>query len=71
MVDNKRMDKLARSFFEDHDHGREAMQNASVTENICFIDYLENTCIKKAKEMKNSTVSSSGLICYQMFFIVR
>lgn len=53
MVDNERMDKLARSFFEDHDHGREAMQNASVTENICFIDYLENTCIKKAKEMKN------------------
>ncbi|MGN1131550.1 MAG: hypothetical protein ACI4RL_01495 [Ruminococcus sp.] len=53
MVDNDRMDKLVRSFFEDHDHGREAMQNASVTENICFIDYLENTCIKKAKEMKN------------------
>ncbi|MGN0460320.1 MAG: hypothetical protein ACI4HL_05345 [Ruminococcus sp.] len=53
MVDNERMDKLVRSFFEDHDHGREAMQNASVTENICFIDYLENTCIKKAKEMKN------------------
>lgn len=53
MVDNKRMDNLVRSFFEDHDHGREAMQNASVTENICFIDYLENTCIKKAKEMKN------------------
>lgn len=53
MVDNERMDKLVRSFFEDHDHGREAMQNASVTENICFIDYLENTCIKKAKEMNN------------------
>ena len=53
MVDNKRMDNLVRSFFEDHDHGREAMQNASITENICFIDYLENTCIKKAKEMKN------------------
>ena len=42
MVDNERMDKLARSFFEDHDHGREAMQNASVTENICFI-YFQNT----------------------------
>jgi hypothetical protein len=27
------------------------MQNATVTENICFIDYLENECIAKAKEL--------------------
>lgn len=51
MVDNDRMNALLKSFFEDHDHGREAMQNATVTENICFIDYLENNCIPKAREL--------------------
>ncbi len=53
MVDNDRVQALIKAFFEDHDHGREAMQSASVTENICFIDYLEHTCIKKAKELDN------------------
>ena len=53
MIDNDRMNQLVKSFFEDHDHGREAMQNATVTENICFISYLENNCIPKAKENEN------------------
>lgn len=53
MIDNDRMNQLVKSFFEDHDHGREAMQNAEVTENICFISYLENNCIPKAKENEN------------------
>ena len=53
MIDNDRMNQLVKSFFEDHDHGREAMQNATVTENICFINYLENNCIPKAKENEN------------------
>lgn len=53
MITNERMEQLVKAFFEDHDHGREAMQNATVTENICFIDYLENNCIPKAKEMNN------------------
>jgi hypothetical protein len=29
------------------------MQDATVIENICFIDYLENNCIPKAKELDN------------------
>lgn len=53
MIDNDRMNQLVKSFFEDPDHGREAMQNAEVTENICFISYLENNCIPKAKENEN------------------
>lgn len=51
MINNDRMNLLIKNFFESPDHGREAMQNATVTENICFIDYLENECIAKAKEL--------------------
>jgi hypothetical protein len=47
------MNLLIKSFFESPDHGRQAMQDATVIENICFIDYLENNCIPKAKELDN------------------
>lgn len=53
MISNERIQELIQAFFEDHDHGREAMQNATVAENICFIDYLEEHCIPKAKEINN------------------
>ena len=53
MISNERIQELIQAFFEDHDHGREAMQNATVAENICLIDYLEEHCIPKAKEINN------------------
>jgi hypothetical protein len=53
MINNDRMNLLIKSFFESPDHGRQAMQDATVIENICFIDYLENNCIPKAKELDN------------------
>lgn len=53
MLDNDRMNALLKSFFEDSDHGREAMQNAEITENIAFIDQLENNWIPTAKENNN------------------
>ena len=53
MISNERIQELIKAFFEDHDHGREAMQNATVAENICFIDYLEEHCIPNAKEINN------------------
>ena len=34
MISNERIQELIKAFFEDHDHGREAMQNATVAENI-------------------------------------
>ena len=53
MIENERMQEIIKSFFESHDHGRETMEKATVTENICFIDYLEHNCIPKAKELDN------------------
>ncbi|MGN1051174.1 MAG: SseB family protein [Acutalibacteraceae bacterium] len=49
-VDNDRINELIKHFFEDDDHGRKAFSEADLMEKLCFIDYLENVCIDKAKK---------------------
>ncbi|MBQ9673951.1 MAG: hypothetical protein IJV39_04920 [Ruminococcus sp.] len=52
MVENSRLNELVNSLLEDKDHGRQKMQDATVAESICLVDYIETKCIPLAKENK-------------------